>query len=147
MSIWASSWLGQCHRPWVGIILAFIDLEQVNNTLTTVTKYIMLRQQPVNIMLIVTLASPENNFSLTLEYVTKRSSPIQCCIGVGNEFGNLSTCVMNWRFVPNCKMRLGACLQITKKMTSYLKSGPGLKIAQKCTTEQNGDIFKKLSKN
>ncbi len=33
---------------------------------------------------------------LTLEYVTKTSSLIGCCVTVGNEFDKLSTCIMTY---------------------------------------------------
>ncbi len=52
-------------------------------------------------------ASKSPFFSLTLEYITKRLSPIGCCVGVGNEFGNISFHMMNWRFVPNSKREIG----------------------------------------
>ncbi len=37
------------------------------------------------------------------------SRSIWCGVNDGNEFGNISTCIMNWRFVPNCKDGIG-CL-------------------------------------
>ncbi len=43
---------------------------------------------------------------LTLEYITKRSSPIGCGVSIGNKFGTYIQ-MMDWGFVPNCKWGKG----------------------------------------
>lgn len=44
---------------------------------------------------------------VTLLCITKRSSHIMCHIGVGDEFVNIFTCIMNWGYFPNCKWVFG----------------------------------------
>lgn len=50
-----------------------------------------------------TTVPPYQKKGMTLEYVTKRSSPMGYSLGVRNELDNIPTCNMNSGFIPNCK--------------------------------------------
>ncbi len=58
-----------------------------------------------NLLKIDLLCVKSQNVCLTCDCITERSSPIGCCVGVGNVVGNIiiCTCFINWEFVPNFK--------------------------------------------
>lgn len=74
------------------------------------SQYILLSKIGSNIYL-------TSKISLTLVYVTKTVSPIGCCFDVGNDFGNISTSIMNWRFVSNYKRCWGLKINTEMKNT------------------------------